>query len=77
MTLATSDPTIFGLIAAFCSLAGVFLAAAGHRMGRKAAERKAEQETHEQLLAARKEAEELSAELHKLRMEQNDPPGQG
>jgi hypothetical protein len=77
MTLAIAEPTVFGLVAAFCSLSGVFLAWAGHRMGRKAAERKAEQETHEQLLAARKEAEALSAELHKLRMEQNDPPGQG
>lgn len=71
-----SNPTWFGLAAAFSSLAGVALAWASHRQGRKKAEREAEKEVHEQLLAARREAEELSKELHKLRMEHPDDQGE-
>mgnify|MGYP003544925617 CR=1 FL=1 len=67
---------VFGLAAAGSSIAGVVLAWLGHRSGRRAAERHAEQEVHEQLLAARKEAEDLSAELHKLKMERSHDQGQ-
>jgi len=66
---ALAEATWFGLAAGFSSIAGVFLAWASHRQGRKDAERKAEQETHDLLIAARREAEKLSEELHKLRME--------
>lgn len=46
-------------------------------MGMKVAKRVAEQETHEQLLEARAEAERLSKELHELKMEQTHDQGQG
>lgn len=69
---ALTEATWFGLAAAFSSVAGVFLAWASHRQNRKTAERDAEKEVHEELLAARREAEELSAELHKLRLEHPD-----
>lgn len=71
MTLALAEPTIFGIAAAISSLGGVALAWASHRAGRKTAQREAEKEVHDQLLAARAEAEQLSAELHKLKMEQS------
>lgn len=64
-----AEATLFGIAAAFSSVAGVVLAILSHRAGSRAAKRKAEQEAHEQLLAARREAEQLSAELHQLRME--------
>jgi hypothetical protein len=75
MTLIVSvaEATIFGIAAAISSLAGVGLAWAGHRASLKAAQLQAEKDTHDQLMEARREAEELSAELHKLRMAQNDP----
>ncbi len=66
-----SEPTLFGMAAAFSSIAGIVLAWASHRQGQKAARRQAETEVHQQLLEARKEAEALSAELHKLRMERD------
>jgi hypothetical protein len=72
--VAITEPTLFGVAAAFSSIAGVVLAWLSHRQGRKAAERQAEAEVHEQLLAARREAETLSAELHKLKMEHDHGP---
>lgn len=69
MILAVAEATWFGIAAALSSIAGVLLAWASHRQGRKAAERQAEAEMHEQLLAARREAEDLSAQLHKMKME--------
>jgi hypothetical protein len=68
---ALAETTLFGLAAAFSSVVGVILAVASHRSGRKAAKRQAEQEVHEQLMAARREAEQLSAELHDLKMERD------
>ena len=75
MLLAIAEPTLFGLAAAGSSIAGVVLAWLGHRQGRKTAQREAEAKTHEQLLAARREAEQLSEELHKLKMERRRDPG--
>ena len=72
---ALAEATLFGLAAALSSIVGVVLAILSHRAGRKAAEAKAAQDTHEQLLLARAEAERLSAELHKLRMEQDHDQG--
>jgi hypothetical protein len=72
VTFALADPTLFGLAAAISSISGVVLAWASHRQGRKDAQREAEKKVHEELLAARREAEELSAELHRLRMEHPD-----
>lgn len=69
---AISETTLFGAAAAFSSLIGIALAILSHIEGRKSAEAKAEQELHEELIAAQREAEQLSAELHKLRMEQQD-----
>ena len=74
MLFALAETTLLGAAAAFSSLTGVALAILSHVQGRKAAERKAEQETHEQLLAARAEAERLSAELHRLRMGSDEAP---
>lgn len=67
-----AEATLFGLAAALSSVVGVVLAILSHRAGAKSAERKAEQETHEQLMAARSEAEALSAELHKMKLERNN-----
>jgi hypothetical protein len=67
-----SETTLFGLAAAVSSLVGVWLAVLSYRTNRKSARNKAEQETHEQLLAARAESEALSAELHRLRMKYGD-----
>ncbi len=66
------ETTLFGAAAAFSSAVGVALAILSHNSTRKQAEREAEKETHEELLAAREEAERLSEELHKLRMERQD-----
>jgi hypothetical protein len=63
--------TLFGVAAAVSSISGVVLAILSHRAGAKSAKEQAAKETHEQLLAARAEAEALSAELHKLRLERD------
>lgn len=73
MPLAVTESTVFGAAAAFSTLIGVALAILSHLSNRKSAERQAERETHEELLAARAESEALSAELHKLRMEREAP----
>jgi hypothetical protein len=70
--LAVAEATWFGIAAAFSSIIGIVLAILSHLSNKKTAERKAAEETHAQLLAARAEAEKLSEELHKLRMERND-----
>jgi hypothetical protein len=72
---AVAEATWFGLAAAFSSIAGVLLAWASHRTGKRAAEREAEAKAHEQLLAARREAEQLSEELHQLRMKKTEGRG--
>ena len=74
LVFALDTATVFGAAAAFSSIAGVILAVLSHRMGKKSADAKAAAETHAALLAARKEAEELSAELHRLKMEQSHDP---
>lgn len=66
-----ADVTLLGTAAAVSTIIGVALAILSHKSGQRAAEAKAAQETHDELLQARKEAEELSAELHKLKMERN------
>ena len=72
MILALAEATWFGMAAALSSTVGIALAILSHRSNKQSAERKAAEETHAQLLAARAEAEKLSEELHKLRMERDD-----
>lgn len=69
LQIALDQVTLFGAAAALSSVVGIILAILSHRQTRKSAEAQAAKETHEQLLLARQEAERLSAELHKLRME--------
>lgn len=69
--LAVAEATWFGIAAALSSMVGVVLAVLSHRAGRKAAKEEAAANTHEQLLAARAEAERLSAELHALKIERD------
>lgn len=66
-----ADATLFGAAAAISSIIGVVLAVLSHRSSDRAAEEKAATETHRELLECRAEAERLSAELHKLRLERN------
>ena len=73
--LAVAEATLFGAAAAVSTLIGTVLAVLGHRAGRKAAQAQAEADLHEQLLTARREAEQLSAELHELRMRDAERPG--
>lgn len=68
MLLAADNTTLFGAAAAFSTLVGVALAVSSHISNRKAAREAAAKETHAELLAARAEAESLSAQLHELRM---------
>ena len=67
--LALAEATWLGIAAAVSSISGVVLAWVSHRQGAKSARRQAEKETYEELLAARKEAQDLAAELHKMKME--------
>jgi len=47
---------------------GVFLTVYSLRSGRKDATRKAEEECHQKLLAEQRVSEQLSGELHQIRM---------
>jgi hypothetical protein len=66
---AADSTTLFGAAAAFSTLVGVALAVSSHVSNRKYARETAAKETHAELLAARAEAESLSAQLHELRMQ--------
>lgn len=70
MIAAVAEATWFGLAAAISSLFGVGLAIVSHRQARKTAAEETAAKTHDLLLISRREAEQLSEELHKCRMEQ-------
>lgn len=68
--LALAEATLFGLVAALTSLLGSAMAILSYVGGRRNAAEKAAQECHEQLLAEQRVSEQLSRELHELRMQQ-------
>ena len=63
--------TLLGSAAAFCSILGIAMAILSHFSTRKSAAEEACRVCHEQLLEEQRVSEQLSAELHALRMEQN------
>lgn len=69
---AVAETTLFGLAAAVSTVIGAVLAILSYRSGAKNAAEKAAQDCHDQLMAAQRESEQLSTELHKLRMEQEN-----
>ena len=68
--LALAAETLFGAVAALCSIIGIAMAILSHIAGRRNAAEQAADELHEKLLAEQRRSEELSAELHRLRMEE-------
>ena len=69
---AVAEATLFGAAAALSAVVGVVLSVFGWISGRRNAAETAAKECHEQLLAARAESEQLSSELHKLRMRHDE-----
>jgi formiminotetrahydrofolate cyclodeaminase len=65
---AFADPTVFGLVAAICSIIGTSLATLSHISGRKKAAEDAAVECHERLLAEQRRSEELSKKLQEIRL---------
>ena len=63
-----SPDVLLGFAAALTSIMGVFLTVYSLRSGRKDATRKAEEECHQKLLAEQRVSEQLSGELHQIRM---------
>lgn len=70
MQLAVSE-TLFGAIAAFSALLGVAMTILSYIAGRKNAAELASEDCHERLLASQRQAEQLSEELHELRMQRH------
>ena len=65
---AVDQPTVFGIVAAGCTLLGTAMAILSHISGRKKAAEDAARETHEALLAEQRRTEKLSKELRDLRV---------
>ena len=63
-----SADVLLGAAALLLSLAGVIATVAGVRSGRKDATAKAESDCHERLLKEQRVSEELSNQLHDLKM---------
>jgi hypothetical protein len=63
------NATLLGAAAIITAISGVISTIVGSRRSAKEAREKAEEECREKLKAARIEAEEAAAELHRLRME--------
>jgi len=68
MVLAIAEPTIFGIIAAGCSLVGIAMAVLSHISTRKNAAEEASRHCHERLLEEERTTEKLSKELRDLRL---------
>jgi hypothetical protein len=66
---ASGETTLLGIAAVITAISGVLSTIFGSRRSAKEAKEKAEEECREKLKAARIEAEEAAAELHRLRME--------
>lgn len=66
--LALAEPTIFGIIAAGCSILGIAMAILSHISTRKNAAEEASRNCHERLLAEERLTEKLSKELRELRL---------
>jgi hypothetical protein len=63
-----AEPTILGLVGAFCSVLGISMGILSHISTRKSAAEEASRKCHEDLLAEQRRTERLSAELQKLRL---------
>jgi hypothetical protein len=68
LVLALAEPTIFGIIAAACSLVGIAMAVLSHISTRKNAAEEASRNCHERLLEEERTTEKLSKELRDLRL---------
>lgn len=66
--LAATVDTWLGVAAVVASLSGLVMTIFSYASGRKDATRRAEELCHDKLLAEHRVAEQLSAELHELRM---------
>ena len=66
--IAMAEPTIFGIIAAGCSILGIAMAILSHISTRKNAAEEASRNCHERLLAEERLTEKLSKELQELRL---------
>ena len=62
------EPTIFGLVGAFCSILGISMAILSHISGRKQAAEDAARKCHEDLLSEQRMTETLSKDLKQLRL---------
>jgi uncharacterized membrane protein len=62
------DPTLIGLAALIAAIGGIISTIVGVRKARRDERAKAEEECLQRLKEARKESEDLAAELHQLRM---------
>ena len=68
MLLAVADPTLLGLAAIATSISGILATWYGFHKNNQDTRAKAAEECQEKLRAARKEGEDVAAELHDLKM---------
>jgi hypothetical protein len=69
LALDTTQPTLLGIAAVIAAIGGIISTLLSNRRARREEREKSEEDCLQRLKAARLEAEEAAAELHRRRME--------